>query len=364
MSASFSIAGRPIGAGHPPYVIAELSANHNGSLERAKDSIRAAARAGAHAVKLQTYTADTMTIASDRDDFRVKGGLWDGYTLYDLYAEAHTPFEWHPELFALARQLGLAMFSTPFDDSAVDLLESLNAPAYKIASFELTDLALIRRAAATGKPVLMSTGMASESEIAEAVETARAAGAGGILLFHCVSQYPAPIADANLAKIVSLRDRFGVTVGLSDHTIGNIAAIAATALGAAAIEKHFTLSRTQKGPDSTFSLEPDELHRLVTDTYDAWAALGQAGFDRPAAEQGSKIFRRSLYFIADLAAGTVVGPEHVRRIRPGFGLAPKYLERVLGRRLARDVARGEAVQWDAFAEPDPPAGSDAPAKSP
>ncbi|MCA1909468.1 MAG: pseudaminic acid synthase [Magnetospirillum sp.] len=350
MNAVFSIDGRTIGPGHPPYVIAELSANHNGSLERAKDSIRAAAAAGAHAVKLQTYTADTMTIDCDRDDFLIKGGLWDGYKLYDLYAEAHTPFGWHGELFALARQLGIAIFSSPFDESAVDLLRGLDAPAYKIASFELTDLPLIAYAATTGKPLLMSTGMASEAEIAQAVATARDAGAGGILLFHCVSQYPAPMEAANLAKITSLRDRFGVVVGLSDHTLGNTAAIAATALGAAAIEKHFTLSRADKGPDSTFSLEPDELRRLVADTSDAWAALGQAGFARPASEDGSKAFRRSLYFVADLPAGTVVEPSHIRRIRPGFGLAPKHFDAVVGRRLAKTVSRGDPVAWDALAD--------------
>ncbi|MGE4281415.1 MAG: pseudaminic acid synthase [Magnetospirillum sp.] len=350
MSTPFFIDGRPIGPGAPPYVIAELSANHNGSIERAKDSIRAAAAAGAHAVKLQTYTADTMTIDCDRDDFVIKGGLWDGYKLYDLYAEAHTPFEWHAELFALARSLGIAIFSSPFDESAVELLHGLDAPAYKIASFELTDLPLIACAAATGKPLLMSTGMASQTEIAEAVKTARDAGASGILLFHCISQYPAPMEAAHLAKIVSLRDAFDVVVGLSDHTMGNVAAIAATALGAAAIEKHFTLSRADKGPDSSFSLEPDELRRLVTDTRDAWAALGQAGFDRPASEEASKAFRRSLYFIADLPAGTVLDETHIRRIRPGFGLPSKHLAEVLGRRLAKAVKRGDAVHWDAIGD--------------
>jgi len=350
MSMPFSINGRPIGSGHPPYVIAELSANHNGSIERAKDSIRAAAAAGAHAVKLQTYTADTMTIDCDRDDFLIKGGLWDGYKLYDLYAEAHTPFEWHGELFALARQLGIDIFSSPFDESAVDLLRGLDAPAYKIASFELTDLPLVAYAAACGKPLLMSTGMASEAEIAEAVKTARDAGAGGILLFHCVSQYPAPMETAHLNKIVSLRDRFDVVVGLSDHTMGNTAAIAATALGAAAIEKHFTLSRDDKGPDSTFSLEPAELRRLVADTRDAWAALGQAGFDRPVSEGGSKAFRRSLYFVADLPAGTVLNASHIRRIRPGFGLPPKHFDELLGRKLGKAVRRGDPVAWDALAD--------------
>ncbi|MBI2239526.1 MAG: pseudaminic acid synthase [Magnetospirillum gryphiswaldense] len=349
MTAVFSINGRTIGPGHPPYVIAELSANHNGSLERAKDSIRAAAAAGAHAVKLQTYTADTMTIDCDRDDFVIKGGLWDGYKLYDLYAEAHTPFEWHAELFALARSLGIDIFSSPFDESAVDLLRGLDAPAYKIASFELTDLPLVAYAAACGKPLLMSTGMASQAEIAEAVKTARDAGAGGILLFHCVSQYPAPMEAANLSKIVSLRQHFDVVVGLSDHTMGNTAAIAATALGAAAIEKHFTLSRADKGPDSSFSLEPDELRRLVADTCDAWAALGRAGFERPSSEDASKAFRRSLYFVADLPAGTVLNSSHIRRIRPGFGLAPKHLDELLGRKLGKTVKRGDPVTWDALA---------------
>lgn len=348
MTAVFSINGRTIGPGHPPYVIAELSANHNGSLERAKDSIRAAAAAGAHAVKLQTYTADTMTIDCDRDDFVIKGGLWDGYKLYDLYAEAHTPFEWHGELFALARSLGIDIFSSPFDESAVDLLRSLDAPAYKIASFELTDLPLVAYAATTGKPLLMSTGMASQAEIAEAVKTARDAGAGGVLLFHCISQYPAPMEAANLSKIVSLREHFDVVVGLSDHTMGNVAAIAATALGAAAIEKHFTLSRADKGPDSSFSLEPDELRRLVADTGDAWAALGRAGFERPSSEDASKAFRRSLYFVADLPAGTVLDSSHIRRIRPGFGLPPKHLDELLGRKLSKPVKRGEAVRWDAI----------------
>lgn len=350
MSASFAINDRPIGPGHPPYVIAELSANHNGSIERAKDSIRAAAAAGAHAVKLQTYTADTMTIDCDRDGFVIQGGLWDGYKLYDLYAEAHTPFEWHAELFALARSLGIHIFSSPFDESAIDLLRGLDAPAYKIASFELTDLPLIAGAAATGKPLLMSTGMASQGEIAEAVKTARDAGAGGVLLFHCISQYPAPMEAANLAKIVSLRDSFDVVVGLSDHTMGNVAAIAATALGAAAIEKHFTLSRADKGPDSSFSLEPEELRRLVADTHDAWLALGTAGFDRPASEGSSKAFRRSLYFVADLPAGTILDSSHIRRIRPGFGLPPKHLDDVLGRKLAKAVRRGDPVGWDALAD--------------
>ena len=256
----FEINGRVVGPSEPPYIIAEVSANHNGSLQRALDSIEAAHRAGAHAVKIQTYTADTLTIDCDKDDFKIKGGLWDGYTLYDLYQEAHTPFEWHAEMFAFARKLGITLFSTPFDETAVDLLDRLEAPAMKIASFEMTDLPLVRYAAKTGRPMLMSTGMATLEEVGESVEAARSAGCNALLLFHCISSYPAPMDQANVLQMQRLADEFGVAVGLSDHTLGNTAAITATALGAHAIEKHFTLSRADKGPDSAFSLEPDELH--------------------------------------------------------------------------------------------------------
>lgn len=342
----FQIEGREISENQPPYIIAELSANHNGSIKRALESIKSAKENGAHAVKLQTYTADTITINSDREDFLIKGGLWDGYKLYDLYHEAHTPFEWHKELFDYAKKIGITVFSTPFDETAVDLLESLNTPAYKIASFELTDLPLIECVAKTKKPLLMSTGMANEQEIGEALETARSAGCNSILLFHCISSYPAPIDQANLRKIITLRDQFKVVVGLSDHTIGNTAAIAATALGACAFEKHFTLSRAEKGPDSEFSMEPNELKDLAQVTRDAWAALGTGSFERAKAEAENKRFRRSIYFIRDLKAGDTIREGDIRRIRPGFGLPPKHYDSLIGVKVKRDVVRGEAVTWD------------------
>ncbi|MFN3883359.1 MAG: pseudaminic acid synthase [Rhodocyclaceae bacterium] len=342
------IAGRKLGEGFPPYLIAELSANHNGSLERALATLEAAQRAGAHAVKLQTYTADTMTLDCDLPDFRIHGGLWDGYTLYALYQEAHTPFEWHRALFDHARKLGITIFSTPFDESAVELLERLDAPAYKIASFEATDLPLIRAVARTGKPLILSTGMASLEEIGEAVDTARSNGCREIVLLHCVSSYPAPIDQANLRTIPALARRFGVPVGLSDHTLGTTAAVAAVALGACVIEKHFTLSRAEKGPDSAFSMEPEEFARLRAETQLAWQALGSGDFVRPAAESGSKVFRRSIYFVRDLPAGAIVGPEDIRRIRPGFGLPPKHFDALIGRRLKVAVKRGTATRWEMF----------------
>ena len=340
--------GRRIGEGQPAYLIAELSGNHNGRLERALELVHTAKQAGADAVKLQTYTADTMTIDSDKPGFKISGGRWDGYKLYDLYGEACTPFEWHPELFAYAKTLGITLFSTPFDETAVDLLESVNAPAYKIASFELTDIPLIERVARTGKPMLMSTGMAHEGEIREAVEAARGSGAQSILLFHCISNYPSPIEDANLRNIPWLREKFGVEVGLSDHTIGHNAAIAAVTLGATAIEKHFTLSRADKGPDSEFSIEPDELQVLVQSTRDAWAALGSGDLKRPDREKSSLVFRRSLYFVRDLRAGERITEADIRRIRPGYGLAPKHFDELMGRTLARAVERGDPVSWDDF----------------
>ena len=346
----FTIANRSISENHAPYIIAELSANHNGSLERAKHSIKMAKECGVDAIKIQTYNADTMTIDCDRKDFMVQGGLWDGYKLYDLYNESHTPYAWHSELFRYARELGVTLFSTPFDETAVDLLESLNTPAYKIASFELTDLPLIKYVARKGKPILMSTGMATESEISEALETARSNGCNSLLLFHCISSYPAPIEQANLKQIINLKKTFGVTVGLSDHTIGNTAAISAVALGACAIEKHFTISRTEKGPDSEFSIEPHELKNLVQDTKDAWLALGNESFARPNAESGSKIFRRSIYFVADIKSGQKVKTSDIRRIRPGFGLPPKHFDSIVGKTVIKDVKRGDAVSWEAFSQ--------------
>lgn len=345
---SFKIEGRTIGPEHPPYIIAELSANHNGSLERALETIDAAQRCGADAIKLQTYTADTMTIDCDAPDFMIKGGLWDGYKLYDLYKWAETPYEWHQAMFEHARKRGITVFSTPFDETAVDLLESLSTPAYKIASFEIVDLPLIRYVASTGKPMIMSTGMASEAEIEEAVVTARDAGCKDLALLHCISSYPAPVDQANLRQMPELARRFATIPGLSDHTLGTTASVAAVALGACMIEKHFTLSRADKGPDSEFSLEPDDLERLCRDAKDAWLALGKAGFERQQAEEGSKVFRRSIYFVKDLPAGYVVGPEDIRRVRPGMGLAPKYYDELIGRRLKVGVKRGAATDWDLF----------------
>ena len=345
---TLEIDGRPIGPKHSPFVIAELSANHNGSLTRALETIDAAAACGADAIKLQTYTADTMTIDCDAPDFMIKGGLWDGYKLYDLYRWAETPFEWHEDLFAHARKRGITVFSTPFDESAVDLLEGLNAPAYKIASFEITDLPLIRYAAITGKPMIMSTGMASEDEIEEAVATARDAGCQDLVLLHCISSYPAPIDQANLRHIPELARRFGVVPGLSDHTLGTTAAVTSVALGACVIEKHFTLSRSDPGPDSAFSLEPAEFEQLCRDAREAWLALGHPGYQRPAAEAGSTVFRRSIYFVRDLPAGAAISAADIRRIRPGKGLPPKHFDELLGKRLKVAVSRGTPSSWELF----------------
>ena len=342
------IDGRRISPAEPPYIIAELSANHNGSLERALQTIDAAQECGADAIKLQTYSADTMTIDSDAPEFRITGGLWDGYKLYDLYKWAETPYEWHEAMFDHARSSGITVFSTPFDESAVDLLEALDAPAYKIASFEIVDLPLIEYVASTGKPMIMSTGMASKDEIGEAVTTARDAGCKELALLHCISSYPAPMDQANLRQVPELARSFGTVPGLSDHTMGTTAPVAAVALGACLIEKHFTLSREDKGPDSEFSLEPSELKRLCQDSRDAWMALGTPGFTRQEAEEGSKVFRRSIYFVRDLPAGAEVSEEDIRRIRPGAGLPPKYFNELIGRRLRHAVSRGTAVRWESF----------------
>lgn len=340
------INNRKIGTDYEPYVIAELSANHNGSIERAKLLIKAAKDSGAHAVKFQTYSADTMTIDCDKPDFLIKSGLWSGYKLYDLYGEASTPFKWHKELFSYALKVGIDCFSTAYDETAFELLEELNAPAYKIASFELTDLPLIKHVAKSKKPLLMSTGMASEEEISEAVDTALNAGSNSVLLFHCISSYPAPVEQSNLRKIVNLSRRFDVDIGLSDHTLGVTAAITSIALGACAIEKHFTLSRSQKGPDSEFSIEPSELKALVEGTKEAWLSLGDESFSRPKTESSSLAFRRSIYFVRDLRAGEVITSRDIRRIRPGFGLPPKFFEEIVGRRIKRDVCFGEAVSFE------------------
>ena len=345
MAEAFAIAGRPIGPQHPPFVIAELSGNHNGRLERALALIDAAAAAGAGAVKLQTYTADTITLDHRGPGFVIESGLWAGRTLYDLYSEAFTPFEWHEALFAHARGRGLICFSSPFDETAVALLEGLDAPAFKIASFEAVDLPLIRRASRTGRPLIISTGMTSPREIAEAVQTARAAGAP-VALLHCVSAYPARYADANLRMIPRLAEDYGCVCGLSDHTPGTSAAVAAVALGASIIEKHVTLSRADGGPDAAFSLEPDELARLVQDCRNAWEALGVADYRRGEEEAVNRQFRRSLYVVRPVAKGAQITGEDVRSIRPGYGLEPKRLDEVLGRHASRDLERGEPLALD------------------
>jgi N-acetylneuraminate synthase len=340
------IAGRPIGAGHPPYVIAELSGNHNGKLERALLLMDAAKQAGADAVKLQTYTADTITIDHDGPGFTIEGGLWNGRRLHELYREAHTPWEWHPALFEHARKIGIACFSSPFDPSAIDLLEGLDAPAYKIASFEIVDLPLIRYAARTGKPLIISTGMAAADEIAEAAAAAREAGVGGIALLHCVSGYPTPAEEMNLSRIAALAARYDCPIGLSDHTLGTDVPVAATALGAAIIEKHVTLTRADGGPDAAFSLEPPELAALVSGVRTAHAALGRADYGRAPSEQANMSFRRSLYAVKDIAAGEPLTEKNVRSIRPGYGLAPKHLPDVLGRRARSAIARGTPMSFD------------------
>ncbi len=345
-SPTFKIAGRPIGAGAPPFIIAELSGNHNGDIDRARRLIDVAAEAGADAVKLQTYTPDTITLDHDGPGFRLEGGLWAGRTLYELYAEAHTPYAWHAPLFAHARACGIAIFSSVFDETAVDLLDGLDAPAYKIASFEAVDLPLIARTAATGRPLIISTGMASRAEIAAALAIARAHGSGEAALLHCVSAYPATFADAKLGAIARLAADFGCVTGLSDHTPGTTAAVAAVALGASVIEKHVTLARADGGPDAAFSLEPDELARLVRDCRDAHAALGEAAYARGVEESANRIYRRSLYVVADVAQGEPLTGVNVRSIRPGLGLPPAALAEVLGRPAARPLARGEPLAWD------------------
>jgi N-acetylneuraminate synthase len=348
MTKEISIDGCLIGLDRPPYVIAELSANHNGSLQNAFEAIKEAHRCGASAIKLQTYTADTMTIDCDAPEFLIKGGLWDGFKLYDLYEWAHTPYSWHKELFDFARKVGITIFSTPFDETAVSLLEEIKTPAYKIASFENTDLPLIEAVARTGKPLIISTGMATFGEIGEAVETARSAGCDELILLHCVSSYPAPIEQANIRRVSQLAKEFDVISGLSDHTIGNTASIAAVAVGASVIEKHFILNRDDGGPDSGFSIEPTELADLCQDAFCAWKSLGSTGFDRQRAEEASVIFRRSIYFVRDLPAGSVIRKEDIRRIRPGLGLPSKDFSKILGRQLTVDVKRGTPTNWGLF----------------
>lgn len=345
---SISIAGRRIAADEPPYIIAELSANHNGRLETALRIIEEAKKAGADAIKLQTYTADTITLNCDSEEFQIHGGLWDGKTLYQLYQEAHMPWDWHKPLFEHARTHDITIFSSPFDNTAVDLLEDLNAPAYKIASFEAVDLPLIKYVASTGKPMIISTGMADAEEIQEAIDAAREGGCKELAILHCVSGYPAPAADYNLRIIPDMMRRFGLVTGLSDHTLENTTAIASVVLGASIIEKHFTLDRNGGGPDDSFSLEPAELAALCRDSKIAWSALGEVNYGRKSSEKGNAQFRRSLYFVKDLKKGEVLTPDSIRSVRPGFGLAPKHFADVVGRRLSKDVSIGDALNWSLF----------------
>ncbi|MFN4090862.1 MAG: pseudaminic acid synthase [Alphaproteobacteria bacterium] len=342
----FAIAGRRIGPDHPPFLVAELSGNHKGDLGRALALLDAAHAAGADAVKLQTYTADTITIDHGGPDFRIEDGLWAGRTLHDLYREAHTPWAWHQALFARATALGLPLFSAPFDASAVDFLEALHCPAYKIASFEIVDLPLVERAAATGKPLILSTGMADAAEIAAALAAARDAGAREIALLHCVSGYPAPAEESNLRTIPEMAARFGAITGLSDHTPGIAVPVAAVALGAAIVEKHLTLRRADGGPDAAFSLEPDEFAAMTAACRTAWRALGAATYERTESERGNVRFRRSLYAVADIAPGERLSEANVRSIRPGFGLAPRLLPQIVGRRARAAITRGTPLSLD------------------
>ena len=340
-----NIADRAISCEHPPYIIAELSANHNGRLENALAIIAAAKEAGADAVKLQTYRADTITLDCDSEDFQIHGGLWDGRTLFELYQEASMPWGWHKPLFEYAKKLEITIFSSPFDTTAVDLLEDLNAPAYKIASFEAVDLPLIKYVAATGKPMIISTGMANLEEISEAVEAAYEGGCSELALLHCVSGYPAPAEDYNLRTILDMQRRFHVPIGLSDHTIDNTTAISSVALGACLVEKHVTLDRLGGGPDDSFSLEPDDLKHLCESTKTAWSALGKVDYGCQSSEQGNVKFRRSLYFIKAMKAGSVLTQGDIRSVRPGFGLPPKYWDDVIGRELCVDVHANTPVTF-------------------
>ena len=348
MQKLLKIGNRMVGVDHPPFIIAEMSGNHNQSLERALDIVEAAAKTGAHALKIQTYTPDTMTLDIDEGEFCISDpkSLWSGKSLYKLYGEAYTPWEWHKPIFDRAHELGIIAFSTPFDDTAVDFLESLDVPCYKIASFENTDLPLIRRVAATGKPLIISTGMASIAELDDAVRAARSAGCNDLILLKCTSTYPATAQNTNVLTIPHMRNLFGCEVGLSDHTMGVGVSVASVALGATVIEKHFTLDRADGGVDSSFSMEPAEMTQLVLETERAWQALGCISYGATDAEKKSIQFRRSLYIVQDMKAGDTLTQQNVKAIRPGLGLPTKYLEKFLGKKLNKDCNRGTALSWD------------------
>jgi N-acetylneuraminate synthase len=343
-----TINNRKIGLGQPPFIIAEMSGNHNQSLERALEIVEAAAKTGAHALKIQTYTPDTMTLDLDEREFHISDpkSLWAGNSLYKLYGEAYTPWEWHKPIFDRASELGIIAFSTPFDDTAVDFLEGLDVPCYKIASFENTDLPLIRRVAATGKPLIISTGMASIAELDDTVKAAREAGCKDLILLKCTSTYPATAGNTNILTIPHMRELFGCEVGLSDHTMGVGVSVASVALGATVIEKHFTINRADGGVDSTFSMESDEMAQLVVESGRAWEALGKVSYGATEAEKKSIVFRRSLYVVQDVKAGEILTKENLRAIRPGLGLAPKYFHQLLGKKVNKNIARGTPCSLD------------------
>ncbi len=349
MSKRFEINNRPIGRDFSPYIIAEMSANHNGLIENAFKIIEMAKQNGADAIKLQTYRPDTITMDVHSPEFMIEDGLWAGQSLYELYEKAYMPWEWHKPLFDYARKSDITIFSSPFDNTAVDLLEDLNAPAYKIASFEVIDLPLIKYVALTGKPMIISTGMANAEEIQEAIDAAKEGGCKSLAILHCVSGYPAPPEDYNLRTLVDMQTRFDLPVGLSDHTIDNTTAIASVALGSCIIEKHVTLDRDGGGADDSFSLEPPELQALCNDAKTAWSALGSVDYGCKASEQDNVKFRRSLYFVKDIKEGETITAEHVKSIRPGFGLAPKYLDQVLGKKVKQSIERGQKVTMDMIA---------------
>jgi len=345
---TMKIAGRPISPDHPPYVIAEMSGNHNGDINRARELIKAAKEAGADAVKLQTYTADTITIPSERPEFQITSGLWEGRSLHELYHEAHTPWEWHAPLFAYAKEIGITVFSSPFDPSAVDYLENLGAPAYKVASPEVIDWGLLKKIATTGKPVIISSGMATDQEMIEAIDVLRKAGCEQIVALHCISAYPTPLEQANLRRIEKLREILNVNTGLSDHSMGLTAASTAVALGACIVEKHFTLARADGGVDSAFSLEKEELANMCQNLKDVHNTLGNKNTELAPAEESTRQFRRSLYFVKDMKSGDVVTQENVRSIRPGMGLLPRYLDEILGKTINQDIGFGTPTDWKYF----------------